>query len=100
MQKTQKRNRRYILCNADFVFQEHSPCVKRNDTQDKLMGLLLYCCVFSDVETEVHYIAVLHKIILAFDAHLAGFFARCFAFEAYIVVVLYHLGSYETFFKV
>lgn len=52
-----------------------------------------------DVKAEVHDVAVLHDIILAFDAHLPGIAHGAFAAEGDVVFVLDDLGAYESFSK-
>ena len=54
----------------------------------------------SDVEAEVHDVAVLHNIILTFDRDLASLAAFGFATEGHIVVELDNLGPDETSLKV
>lgn len=53
-----------------------------------------------DVKAEVHDVAVLHDIILAFDAHLPGIAHGAFAAEGDVVFVLDDLGAYESFFEI
>lgn len=52
------------------------------------------------VKQEVHHIAVLHDIFLAFYAHFAGFFSFGFAAERDKIVVGNDLGADEAAFEV
>lgn len=54
----------------------------------------------SDVEAEVHDVAVLDDVFLAFDGHLAGVAYGALAAEAYVVVVLDYFGADEAFLEV
>ena len=48
----------------------------------------------------MHYVTVLHYILLALDAQLAGFLYAAFASESHVVVIFYDFGAYESLFKV
>ena len=63
----------------------------------RFMFQTAYC---SDVETEVHDVAVLHHVFLAFNTELAGLAHALFAVERYIVGILYYLGADEAFLEV
>ena len=53
-----------------------------------------------NIEQEVHYITVLHNILLALYRYLPGF-ARCFfAAKRNIIIIFYDLGAYKTPFEV
>ena len=52
------------------------------------------------VKQEVHYIAILHDIILALDAEFSGGAAGCLGLECDEVVVFDDLGSDKSLFKV
>ena len=54
----------------------------------------------SDVEEEVHDVAVLHDVLLALDADLAHVAARLFGAQRHVVVVLDDLGADEAAFEV
>lgn len=53
----------------------------------------------SDVEQEVHDVAVLHDVFLALDAYFTGIAARLLRTQRHIVVVLDDLGADESFSK-
>ena len=52
------------------------------------------------VEPEVHYVAVLNHIFLAFHPEASGLAHGCFAAELHIIVVFDDLGADEAFFEV
>ena len=54
----------------------------------------------SDVEEEVHDVAVLNDVVLAFGAHLAGFLSALFTLEGNEVFVGDRLGADEAAFEV
>src|SRR5690348_8352770 len=54
----------------------------------------------SDIEAEVEDVAVLDRVILAFEAELAGIACPCFAAEYHIVVIGDGLGADEALFEV
>ena len=54
----------------------------------------------SDVEAEVHDVAVLHNVFFALYAHFAGFFNGGFGAESNVVVIFDDLGADKAFFKV
>ena len=54
----------------------------------------------SDVEEEVHDVAVLNDVVLAFGAHLAGFLSALFTLEGDEVFVGDRLGADEAAFEV
>ena len=56
--------------------------------------------VFSDVESEVHYITVLHDVVFAFDRQAAGVADGRFAAKADVVVVFDDFGADESFLEV
>ena len=65
-------------------------------------GIIYYICVYpgSDIEAEVHYVAVLDHIFLAFDAELSCLFDSGLAAECHVVVIFDHFGAYESLFKI
>ncbi len=62
--------------------------------------LTLFFVVFSDVESEVHYITVLHDVVFAFDRQAAGVADGRFAAKADVVVVFDDFGADESFLEV
>ena len=63
-------------------------------------GFLHTFAISSDVETEVHYIAVLYHVVLAFDTKFAGFAHALLTIERYIVIILDDFRTDKAFFKV
>lgn len=54
----------------------------------------------SDVESEVHYVAVLHHVFLPFHSEASGFTHGGLAAEVYVVVVFDYFGADEPFLEV
>ena len=54
----------------------------------------------SDIETEMHDVAVAHGVFFSFHVHLAGFFHCGLRTECHVVVVFDHFGADESFFEV
>ena len=53
----------------------------------------------SDIKPEVHDVAVLHNVVLALDAQLAGLAHGGLRAVLYVVVILDYLGADEAFSK-
>ena len=66
----------------------------------KSSGFSVWCSKISDIEAEVHDVAVAHHVFLTFDSHFTGLAHGGFATECHIVIVFYHLGTNETFLEV
>src|SRR5258706_6993420 len=54
----------------------------------------------SDVEAEVHHVAVLHDVVLSLEAHLARLLGLRFPAQAHVVVVRDHLGANEALLEI
>ena len=56
--------------------------------------------LFSDIEPEVHDIAVLHNILLAFKPHQPFFLGACFTIRGDVIIIGDDFGPDESFFEV
>ncbi len=54
----------------------------------------------SDVEQEVHHIAIFHDVVFTFSTHFTGFFCTLFAFVGNKVFIGDGLRADKTFFEV
>ena len=54
----------------------------------------------SDIEAEMHDVAILHNIFFSLNTHLTGFFHGLFAAKTDKVIVLDDLGTDKPFFKI
>jgi hypothetical protein len=57
-------------------------------------------CATLDVEAKVHHVSLVHDVLLAFEAPLAGILGTLLAIASDEVVEANHFGSDETFFEV
>ena len=84
----------YITSTAACVFKKQYPGIYKNMPGQICRESGLY------VEAEVHYVAVLHHVFLAFDAQLAGLTHALLAAERYIIVIFDDLGADEALLEV
>src|SRR5690349_20760416 len=63
-------------------------------------GRISYVPGPSNVEPEVHHVAIAHDVVLAFEPQLAGFFRALLAVELDVIFVRYHFGADETFIEI
>src|SRR5581483_11505222 len=71
-----------------------------NLTRAKIPEIQLLLHLASGIEAKMHHVAILHDIVLAFEAKFAGFPGSRFAAESNIVVIGDHFGPDKSLLEI